>query len=153
EALHGFLLMEKEKQAQGDGAPGSPSLAPRGLPAHESARRGGKYPRAMTPRDNAFPIGAASVRFGPGVPREVGRDLRDLGSRRTLVLIDQTLRDVPPGQMEVAALRKAGMNSDRFDGIEVEPTDRSFAAAICVASEGRFDSSLAVGGRSTIGTM
>src|SRR5207302_6214775 len=39
-----------------------------------------------------------------------------------------------------------------FDNIEVEPTDRSFAHAIAVATEGRFDSFVALGGGSTIDT-
>ena len=42
----------------------------------------------MTPNDTAFQISSANVRFGPGVTREIGMDLRDLGTRRVLVLID-----------------------------------------------------------------
>jgi hydroxyacid-oxoacid transhydrogenase len=106
----------------------------------------------MTPHDTAFQISASNVRFGPGVTREVGMDLRDRGARRTLVLMDPTLRDLAPGQTVKAALREAGVDFELFDRIEVEPTDCSFAGAIAVATEGRFDSFVALGGGSTIDT-
>ncbi len=102
--------------------------------------------------DSAFQISAANVRFGPGVTREIGMDLRDLGAQRVLVFLDPALRDLPPGQVTVAVLREAGVEFEVFDGIEVEPTDRSFGAAIAAATEGRFDAYVAVGGGSTIDT-
>src|SRR5438874_3822612 len=106
----------------------------------------------MTPRDTAFQISASNVRFGPSVTGEVGMDLRELGARRTLLLVDPALRDLAPGQTVVAALREASVDFEVFDGIEVEPTDRSFARAIAAATEGRFDSFVALGGGSTIDT-
>ncbi len=36
----------------------------------------------------AFEMAASNVRFGAGVTREVGEDLRDLGVRRALVVTD-----------------------------------------------------------------
>jgi hydroxyacid-oxoacid transhydrogenase len=104
----------------------------------------------MTPHDTAFQISAASVRFGPGVTREVGMDLRDLGGRRTLVLIDPAVRDLYPGRTALESLREAGVDHEVFDRISVEPTDASFAEATA-AAEG-FDSFVAVGGGSTIDT-
>jgi hydroxyacid-oxoacid transhydrogenase len=106
----------------------------------------------MTPHDTAFQISAANVRFGPGVTHEAGMDLRDLGAQRVLLLIDPALRDLPPGQAVVAALREASIDFELFDGIAVEPTDRSFQEAVAVAAGGRFDAYVAVGGGSTIDT-
>src|SRR5438067_2666668 len=106
----------------------------------------------MTLLDTAFQISASNVRFGPGVTREVGMDLRDLGARRTLVLIDPALRALPPGETVTAALREARCDFDVFDRIEVEPTDRSFGEAIAAATAGKFDSFVAVGGGSTLDT-
>lgn len=79
-------------------------------------------------------------------------DLRDLGVRRTLVLIDPALRHLPPGETLVEALREAGVSFDIFDRISVEPTDASFRDAATVAGEGGFDSFVALGGGSTIDT-
>jgi len=102
--------------------------------------------------DTAFQVSAANVRFGRGVTREVGMDLRDLGVGRTLVLIDPALRHLPPGETVVRSLREAGAGFEVFDRISVEPTDRSFAEAIAAAEEMRCDSFVAVGGGSTIDT-
>jgi hydroxyacid-oxoacid transhydrogenase len=106
----------------------------------------------MTDTDTAFQVSASNVRFGAGITREVGMDLRDLGVRRTLVVIDPALRDLSPGETVVESLRDARVDFDVFDEVEVEPTDRSFQAATRVATEGRFDSFVAVGGGSTIDT-
>jgi hydroxyacid-oxoacid transhydrogenase len=102
--------------------------------------------------DTAYQISAANVRFGRGITREVGMDLRNLGVRRTLVVIDPALRALPVGEVVLASLRAAGRDFDVFDAVSVEPTDRSFRAASAAAVEGRFDSFVAVGGGSTIDT-
>jgi hydroxyacid-oxoacid transhydrogenase len=106
----------------------------------------------ITENDTAYQISAASVRFGPGVTREVGMDLSDLEARRTLVLIDPALRALPVGEDVVEALRAAHVSFEIFDRIAVEPTDRSFLEAIEAATADRFDSFVAVGGGSTIDT-
>ena len=48
------------------------------------------------PREIAFEMAVASVRFGAGVTREVGMDLADLGARRALVLTDPVVAKLPP---------------------------------------------------------
>ena len=42
----------------------------------------------------AFEMAASNIRFGPGVTREVGMDLADLGARNVLVITDPVLRDI-----------------------------------------------------------
>lgn len=79
-------------------------------------------------------------------------DLRDLGARRVLVVIDPALRSMPTGETVQTALRDAGISFELFDRVSVEPTDRSFAEAIAAASADEFDAFLAVGGGSTIDT-
>jgi hydroxyacid-oxoacid transhydrogenase len=105
-----------------------------------------------TENETAYQISAASVRFGPGVTREVGMDLYDLGARRTLVLIDPVLRALSVGEVVVEALRAAHVSFEVFDRIAVEPTDHSFLEAIEAATADQFDSFVAVGGGSTIDT-
>lgn len=102
--------------------------------------------------DTAFQISTSNLRFGSGTTREVGMDLADMGLRRTLLVIDPKLRDLPPGQTAIESLRSSRIEHEIFDAVEVEPTDASFQAAIAVAKAGNFDSFVAVGGGSTIDT-
>ena len=104
------------------------------------------------PNDTAFQMAASNIRFGPGTTREIGMDLADMGVKRTLVVIDPALKDLVPGQAVIESLRAENVPFDLFDEISVEPTDQSFHRAIDVATEGGFDSYVAVGGGSTIDT-
>jgi hydroxyacid-oxoacid transhydrogenase len=79
-------------------------------------------------------------------------DLEDMALKRTLLVIDPRLVDLAVGQVVLTALRAARVDFEVFDAVEVEPTDRSFQEAIAVASRGKFDSFVAVGGGSTIDT-
>ncbi len=105
-----------------------------------------------TPHDTAFQMSASNIRFGAGCTREVGMDLQELGVRKTLVVIDPALIDLPTGHVVFEALKKSNIEYDVFDRVTVEPTDASFRAAADCATAGRFDSFLAVGGGSTIDT-
>ena len=102
--------------------------------------------------DTAFQMSASNIRFGPGTTEEVGLDLKSMGVRRTLLVIDPRVRKLPTGQTVLESLRSSQIDFDVFDQVEVEPTDASFQAAIAVAVEGNFDSIVAVGGGSTIDT-
>lgn len=102
--------------------------------------------------DTAFQMATSNLRFGTGATREVGEDLRELGVKRTLVVIDPALIDLLPGQVVLQSIRQAGIAHDVFQEVEVEPTDQSFLEAARVAREGGFDSLVAVGGGSTIDT-
>lgn len=102
--------------------------------------------------DTAFQMSASNIRFGPGTTAEVGLDLQSMQARRTLLVVDPRLRQLPPGETVVQSLRDANINFDVFDSVEVEPTDRSFQEAASCAAEGGFDSFVALGGGSTIDT-
>ena len=96
--------------------------------------------------DTAFQMSASNIRFGLGVTSEVGMDLRDRGLRRSLLLMDPALASLPVGRTVTTSLKEAGIGFEFFDRISIEPTDQSFQEAARVASEGRFDSFVAVGG-------
>ena len=102
--------------------------------------------------DTTFQMSASNIRFGAGSTREVGMDLKDLGVKRVLLVIDPALRDLPSGHVVLESLRTSGVPFEIFDEIEVEPTDQSFQHAAQVAASGRFDSFVAFGGGSTIDT-
>src|SRR5436853_3092992 len=102
----------------------------------------------MTQLDTAFQLSTSNLRFGAGTTREVGMDLEDMGLKRTLLVIDPRLIDLPTGQTVRESLNASRVDFDTFSAVEVEPTDRSFQEAIAVATAGRFDSYVAVGGGS-----
>ncbi len=106
----------------------------------------------MSRHESAFEMAASAIRFGPGVTREIGMDLAELGIRHALVLTDPWIRKLPP----VAAVEQS-LNDNKivytlFDRVRVEPTDISFREAIDFASGIDFDAIIAVGGGSTIDT-
>ena len=88
------------------------------------------------PHEIAFEMAVSSVRFGPGVTREVGMDLADLGARNVLVLTDPVLRKLPPVQTVLESLEENGIAATLYDRVRVEPTDESFLDAIAFAKQG-----------------
>src|SRR5580700_1886688 len=100
----------------------------------------------------AFEMAASSIRFGPGVTREIGMDLADLGARKVLVITDPVLADMAPVQTVLESLDSAGVSFVLYDRVRVEPTDESFLDAIDFARQGNYDAIVAVGGGSTIDT-
>ncbi|MBP89925.1 MAG: alcohol dehydrogenase [Planctomycetaceae bacterium] len=102
--------------------------------------------------DTAFQMSASNIRFGPGTTAEVGLDLRDMQLKRVMLVIDPALRDLPPGQVACESLKAAGVGFEIYDRVAVEPTDQSFRDAAAAATEGGFDSFVAIGGGSTIDT-
>jgi hydroxyacid-oxoacid transhydrogenase len=103
-------------------------------------------------KDNAFEMAVSSIRFGVGVTREVGMDLRDMGARRVLVLTDPIVRALPPAQTVLESLEQSGVSFAVYDRVRVEPTDESFLDAIEFARADAYDAFVAVGGGSTIDT-
>ena len=102
--------------------------------------------------ETAFTIDTSSIKYGPGVTREVGHDMRRLGAQRVMVLTDAQLAQGAAVATAVAALKAAGIDAVLFDQVRVEPTSGSFLQAIEFASRGKFDGYLAVGGGSVIDT-
>ena len=100
----------------------------------------------------AFEMAASSIRFGPGVTREVGMDLADLGIRNALVITDPILAKMAPVQTVLEALESAGVGFTLYDRVRVEPTDESFLDAIEFGRQKPYDAFVAVGGGSTIDT-
>lgn len=100
----------------------------------------------------AFEMATSAIRFGPGVTREVGAELADLGKRRVLVITDPNLRTAPPVITVLESLEDHKINFSIFDRVRVEPTDESFKEATRAAQAEDFDAFVAVGGGSTIDT-
>jgi hydroxyacid-oxoacid transhydrogenase len=104
------------------------------------------------PHETAFSMEASGIKFGPGVTREVGHDMRQWDARRIMVVSDPYLSGKGPVLRVLEALKASGIEATLFDRVRIEPTDESFREAIDFAVDGRFDGYVAVGGGSTIDT-
>lgn len=102
--------------------------------------------------ETAFTMDTSSIKFGPGVTREVGADMAALGVKRVMVVTDPNLTNSEPVAVTLQALRAEGIDAVLFDRTRVEPTDASFKEAIQFAVDGNFDGYVAVGGGSTMDT-
>ena len=103
-------------------------------------------------RETAFAMETSSIKFGPGVTREVGFEMASLGAKKTMVVTDQQMAVLQPVSIVMESLKAAGIDAVLFDQVSVEPTDVSFKQAIAFAVDGNFDSYVAVGGGSSIDT-
>ena len=102
--------------------------------------------------ETAFTMDTSSIKYGPGVTREVGHDMRQMGGRRVMVVTDPGLSGSEPIAVTLDALRDAGIDATLFDQARVEPTDASLKDAVRFAVDGCFDGYVAVGGGSSIDT-
>lgn len=103
-------------------------------------------------RDTAFEMAASAVRFGAGVTREIGMDLREVGTKLALVITDPVVCRLPAARSVLESLEAEGIEFGVYDRVRVEPSDESFLDAIAFASERPYDAIVAVGGGSTIDT-
>ena len=106
----------------------------------------------MEKMEIGFEMAASTIRFGPGITREVGMDCVDMRMRRVMVLTDPVVARLPAAQTVLESLRDNGVEFSLFDRVRTEPTDKSFREAIEFASGGDFEGFVAVGGGSTIDT-
>jgi hydroxyacid-oxoacid transhydrogenase len=102
--------------------------------------------------ETAFAIDTSSIKYGSGVTREVGFDMRSLGCQRVMVVTDPEMASKESVRITLSSLRKESVDAILFDRVRIEPTDGSLREAINVASEGGFDGFVAVGGGSSIDT-
>ncbi len=102
--------------------------------------------------ETAFTMDTSSIKYGPGVTREIGNDMAALGAKRVMVVTDQRVAKLEPVAVVLDALRNEGIDAVLYDRTRVEPTDQSFKDAIEFATDGNFDGYVAVGGGSAMDT-
>jgi len=102
--------------------------------------------------ETAFTMATSSIKYGPGVTREVGYDMKKLGATRVMVVTDPNLTNSDPVSVTLEALKKENIETILYDQARVEPTDGSFEAAIKFATKGGFDGFIGVGGGSSMDT-
>jgi hydroxyacid-oxoacid transhydrogenase len=102
--------------------------------------------------ETAFTMDTSSVKYGMGVTREVGFDMKSLGARRVMVVVDPAMAKSETSLITLKALTDEAIDAVIFDAVHVEPTDVSFKEAARFAAEGGFDGYVAIGGGSTMDT-
>ncbi len=102
--------------------------------------------------ETAFTMDTSSIKYGPGVTREVGFDMKKLGAHRVMVVTDPNLTNSEPVLVTIEALQAENIEYVLFDKARVEPTDGSFKVAAKFAVEGKFDGFIGVGGGSSLDT-
>ena len=102
--------------------------------------------------ETAFTMDTSSIKYGPGVTREIGNDMAALGAKRVMVVTDPRVAKLEPVAVVLDALRNEGIDAVLYDRTRVEPTDQSFKDAIEFATDGNFDGYVAVGGGSAMDT-
>uniref|UniRef100_A0A673IYU5 Hydroxyacid-oxoacid transhydrogenase, mitochondrial n=1 Tax=Sinocyclocheilus rhinocerous TaxID=307959 RepID=A0A673IYU5_9TELE len=93
---------------------------------------------------------ALSVDFSLALKLSV--DLQNMGARNGCLMTDMTLSQLPLVGAVLDLLTKHGVKYKIYEDVRVEPTDKSFKAAIDLAKKGHFDVDVAVGGGSVIDT-
>jgi alcohol dehydrogenase class IV len=104
------------------------------------------------PTETVFVMEMSPIKFGLGATDEIGHDARRLGVRRVLVVTDAHMAELGLPARVVGLLDEQGIKAEVYDGVEVEPTDRSIEEAADHARAREFDGLVAVGGGSTIDT-
>ncbi len=102
--------------------------------------------------ETAFTMDTSSIKYGPGVTREIGYDMARYAVKRVMVVTDPNLSDSQMVETVCNALRTVGIDAVLYDQVRVEPTDASFKQAIAFAGDGNFDGYVAVGGGSVMDT-
>jgi hydroxyacid-oxoacid transhydrogenase len=101
----------------------------------------------------AFEMASSTLRFGRGVTKEIGEDIRNFGfSDGVCVVTDKKLVNMQPFKTVSESLCRAGVKFDVFDDVSVEPTDASLLVAIQHCRQRQFKAFIAVGGGSVMDT-
>jgi len=104
------------------------------------------------PTETVFVMENSPIKFGLGAMDEVGFDASRLGIRKALIFTDRHISELGLAERVRALLEEQGVKADVWDGVEVEPTDRSMEEAGEYARSKDWDGLIAVGGGSTIDT-
>lgn len=103
--------------------------------------------------DTVFTWAAPPLRIGLGAVEEVAFELARFAPRRVLLVTDRGLVATGWPERVATLVRAGGMECVVYDGVHVEPTDRSMAEAVAAARDsGPWDAFVALGGGSVMDT-
>jgi alcohol dehydrogenase class IV len=104
------------------------------------------------PTETVFVMEMSPIKFGLGATDEIGHDARRLGLGRVLIVTDRHVAELGLPERVRALLGEEGVKAEIYDGVAVEPTDRSMEEAVAVARAIEVDGYVAVGGGSALDT-
>src|SRR5438445_174308 len=81
------------------------------------------------PTETVFVMEASPIKFGLGAMDEIAYDARRLGLKRVLIVTDRHIGELGLPDRVRALLEEEGIKADVYDGVEIEPTDRSMEEA------------------------
>ena len=64
--------------------------------------------------ETAFSMDTSSIKYGPGVTREVGWDIEELGARRVMVVTDKNMTENEAVIVTLESLAKHGIDAMLF---------------------------------------
>ncbi|KDO20888.1 hypothetical protein SPRG_14119 [Saprolegnia parasitica CBS 223.65] len=105
-------------------------------------------------KDVACELAASSIRFGTGVTKEVGMDLKEMKAKHVVVFTDPKLKEMPVVKVVMDSLAQNGIIAHLYDQVRVEPNDHSFKHAIdyMLNHPAKIDAIVGVGGGSVLDT-
>src|SRR5713101_2465436 len=115
-------------------------------------KRGSHMKGVTLPTETVFVMEASPIKFGLGATDEIAYDARRLGLRRVLIVTDRHIGELGLPDRVRALLEEEGIKADIYDGVEIEPTDRSMEEAAEYARQRELDGLIAVGGGSALDT-
>ena len=104
------------------------------------------------PTETVFVMEASPIKFGLGATDEIAYDVRRLGLKRVLIVTDRHIGELGLPDKIRLLLEEEGIKADVYDGVEIEPTDRSMEEAAEYARQRELDGLIAVGGGSALDT-
>jgi hydroxyacid-oxoacid transhydrogenase len=104
------------------------------------------------PTETVFVMEASPIKFGLGAMDEIAYDARRLGLKRVLIVTDRHIAELGLPDRVRALLEEEGIKADVYDGVEIEPTDRSMEEAAEYARQRELDGLIAIGGGSALDT-